>query len=271
MSLLKEKFASVFSFLLQIMQIKCFSVGLWQDSMVHKQVQMMQQLLCEELSLLVPLTKRHKQNAIRGCEMLQSTLRPDWTADCLERTDNTIWTGEKDKHYQNGINHLDRMTDKTVQSRLYIINQKDFKIKTDIGMRVLSQNRPYCLNFEVQVTYSVMLYTDVTRAVCVFKMSLVFTLHYEYNVICTCKTNAAFPAPVFTKCWTYYLWISCSKFHSNGITVKKYRQKLCHSCKWSVDFTASVIIEVSHSKLWTYPLPNFIKIGGTLFFFYFLT
>jgi len=59
--------------LLQIVQIECFSVGLGQDSTVHKQVQMLRQLLCEELSLLVQWTKRLQQNPIRGCEMLQSS------------------------------------------------------------------------------------------------------------------------------------------------------------------------------------------------------
>ena len=94
-SLLREKFASVFSFLLQIVQIKCFSVGLGQDSMVHKRVQMLQQLLCEKLSLHVQWTKRYQQNPIRGCETLQSsTWRLCWTVDCLERTEHTIWTKE---------------------------------------------------------------------------------------------------------------------------------------------------------------------------------
>jgi len=75
------------------------------------------------------------------------------------------------------------MTDETLQSKLHIVNQKDFKTKTDIGMRVLSQNRPDCLQCEVQVTCPVMLYIDVTRAVYVSKMSIVFTLHHEYNTI----------------------------------------------------------------------------------------
>jgi len=87
------------------------------------------------------------------------------------------------------------MTDATLQSSLNIINQKDFKTKADIGMTVLSQNRPDCLHCEVQVACPVM-YTDVTRAVCVSKMSIVFTLHHEYNFINTYKMSTAFPAPV---------------------------------------------------------------------------
>jgi len=58
------------------------------------------------------------------------------------------------------------MTDETLQSRLHIINQKGFKTKADMGMTVLSQNRPDCLHCEVQVACPLMLYTDVTRAVC---------------------------------------------------------------------------------------------------------
>jgi hypothetical protein len=121
---------------------------------------------------------------------------------------HTVWkeqntpSGQKkiDKHNYIVINHLGRMTDETLQSRLHIINQKDLKTKTDIGMTVLSQNRPDCLHCEVQVACSLMLYTHVTRAVCVSKMSIVLTLHHEYNFICTNNMSAAFPAPVFMKC-----------------------------------------------------------------------
>jgi hypothetical protein len=111
------------------------------------------------------------------------------------------------------------MTDATLQSSLNIINQKDFKTKTDIGMTVLSQNRPDCLHCQVQVACPVM-YTDVTRAVCVSKMSIDFILH-EYNFVCTKTMSTTFPAPVFMKCSTYVVQISRSRFHSNGIKLWK--------------------------------------------------
>jgi len=92
---------------------------------------------------------------------------------------------------------------------------------TDIGMTVLSQNRPDCLDCEVQVACPLLLYTDVTRAVCVSKMSIVLTLHHEYNFICTNNMSTAFPAPVFVKCSTYFVQISHRRFHSNGLKLWK--------------------------------------------------
>jgi hypothetical protein len=124
------------------------------------------------------------------------------------------------------INYLDRMTDETLQSRLHIINQKDFKTKTDIGMTVLSQNRPDCLHCDVQVACPVMFYTDVTRAVCVSKMSIVLILHHEYNFTYTNNISTALPAPVFMKCSTYFMQISRCRFHSNGLKLWKVQTEI---------------------------------------------
>jgi len=145
------------------------------------------------------------------------------------------------------------MTDETLQSRLHITHQKDFKTKTDIGMRVLSQSRPDCLHCEVQVTCPVMLYIDTTRAVSVSKMSIVFTLHHEYDFICNSKMNMAFPAPVFMKCSTYYVQISCSRFHSKGIKV------------WISLHQFSQKVGTVTQSLWTC-CTKFYQIGGAIFF-----
>jgi len=158
------------------------------------------------------------------------------------------------------------MSDETLQSRLHFINQKDFKTKTDIGMTVLSQNRPDC---RWLVTCPVMLYTDVTCAVCVSKMSIVFTQHHEYNFICTHKINTDFLAPVFMKCLTYFVQISHSRFHSNGIKLWKVQIETVLQLLSEVWISLHQFSQKAHSlKVCGHPLcQTFFNIRGIVFFY----
>jgi hypothetical protein len=70
--------------------------------------------------------------ALEGCAEVQTVGTEQNTASEQKKID---------KHNQNVINRVDRMTDETLESSLHVVNQKDFKTKTDFGVRVLSHNR----------------------------------------------------------------------------------------------------------------------------------